>query len=67
MNTRANMSNTDEWFHEVLESGFVSRSSTWIERAVNQKHPRVKLDLAHSVLLVYDNIDKILVGRETLN
>ena len=67
MNSGANMNNMDEWFHEVLESGLVSRSSTWIERAVNQKHPRIKLGLAHSVPLVYDNIDKILVGRETLN
>jgi hypothetical protein len=67
MNSGANMSNIDEWFHEMVESGLVSRSSTWIERAVNQKHPRVKLDLAHSVPLVYDNIDNILVRRETLN
>ena len=67
MNSGTNMSNMDEWFHEMEDSGLVTRSSTWIERAVKQKHARVKLDLAHSVPLEYDDIDKILVSRETLN
>ena len=67
MNSGTNMSNMDEWFHETEESALVRRSSTWIERAVIQRNPRIKLALIHSVPLEHDYIDKILFNRETLN
>ena len=67
MNSGTNMSNMDEWFHETEESALVSRYNNWIERAVIQRNPRIKLALIHSVPLEHDYIDKILLSREILN
>jgi hypothetical protein len=39
----------------------------WLIQAVEQKNPRVTLDLAYSVLLVYDDLDKKLLPISALN
>lgn len=39
----------------------VPTPSTWIERAVQQKHPRLILGIAHSKVLTYDRLDRITV------
>ena len=39
------MGKTNEWFDDMLEEGFVSTSSTWLERAVEQTHPKLSLAL----------------------
>ena len=61
------MSDMDIRFNETVKKGLPSMSSPWIEQAVCQKHPRMTLDLAHSVPLVYDEWEKILYPREILN
>jgi hypothetical protein len=39
----------------------------WLEKAVEQKNPRVTLALAYSLLLEYDDLDKKLLSVATLN
>lgn len=39
----------------------------WLEKAVEQKNPRLTLALAHSILLAYDDLDKTLLNISTLN
>jgi hypothetical protein len=54
----------DKLFKRMLEKGLVSTSHHWIEKAVEQKNPRLTLDLARSALLLYDRLDKRLVNLE---
>ena len=61
------MGKTNKWFDDMLEEGFVSTSSTWLERAVEQRHPKLSLALAYSVPLVYSQLDRVLLERERLN
>ncbi len=61
------MNDMNRWFHEMEERELVSMSNTWIQQAVNQRHPRMTLDLAQSVPLVYDDVDYLLLRREILN
>ena len=61
------MSNMDEWLNEMIDKGLASTSSSWIERAVEQKNDRMTVDLASSVLLTYDDWDKILLQAQTFN
>ena len=39
----------------------------WLEKAIQQKNPRVTLALAYSLLLVYDDLEKKLLLATTLN
>jgi hypothetical protein len=39
----------------------------WLEKAVEQKNPRVTLDLAYSLLLVFDDLDQKLLLFTALN
>jgi hypothetical protein len=57
----------DNLFDKMMEKGLASTSHHWIERATEQKNPRLTLDLACSTLLVYDRIDKQLMTRKALN
>ena len=61
------MSDMDRWLYEIEKKGLVSISCTWIERAASQKHPGLTLDLAHSVPLVYHELERVLLPREILN
>lgn len=67
MNRGVNMSNMDEWFYEMVKKGLVCQSSTWIEQAVRQKNAKMTLALAHSKVLVYNHLHRVLVPREILN
>lgn len=49
-------------YKEMLEKGFISTSSSWLERAIEQKHPRLPLSIASSKLLTYDKIDYRLLS-----
>ena len=57
----------DNLFSRMMKRGLVSTSSRWIETATEQKNPRLTLDLAYSVLLVYDRLDKKLVHLKGFN
>ena len=61
------MNNIDIWLNDMIDKGLASTSSSWIERAVKQKHDRMTVDLASSVLLTYDDWDKILLQAQTFN
>ena len=57
----------DNLFNEMVKRGSVSTSNWWIEKAAEQKNPRLILGLACSKLLLYDRVDKKLVGLKGLN
>ena len=67
MNREVNVSDIDKWFLEMIAKRLISTRSTWIEQAVIQKHPKMTLDLAHSVPLAYHDLDKAIIQREILN
>jgi len=57
----------DSLFYQMIEKGLVSTSHHWIEIAVEQRNPRLTLDLAFSTLLLYDRLDKKLLSNSQLN
>ena len=61
------MNNIDKWLNDMIEKGLVSTTGSWIERAVEQKNDRMTVNLASSVLITYNDWDKIILQRQTLN
>jgi ubiquinone/menaquinone biosynthesis C-methylase UbiE len=65
------MTNNDnqmyELFNRMMSRGLVSTSNRWIEKASEQKNPRLTLDLACSFLLVCDRLDEKLISIRGLN
>ena len=61
------MSEMDKLFYDMVDKRLASTSSSWIQTAVRQKHPKLTLDLAHSILLAYGNLDKVIIHRQRLN
>ncbi|OGO37942.1 MAG: hypothetical protein A2147_04470 [Chloroflexi bacterium RBG_16_57_8] len=54
-------------FEDMVEMGLLSTSNQWLEKAIEQKDPRLTVDLACSSLLVYDTADKMLLSITDLN
>lgn len=52
---------------DKLRNNLVIELPPWLEKAVEQKNPRLTLALADSILLVYDDLDKMLLALTTLN
>ena len=44
-------------YEEMLKKGLISTSSTWIEKALQQKSPGLPISIASSKLLTYDRLD----------
>ncbi len=59
--------NFDVFFNKIGEKGSVRSGDQWIEKAVEQKNPRLTIDLAHSKLLTYDQLDIELLHLNRLN
>ena len=59
--------NIDNLFNKMMKKGLVSASNHWIEKAVEQKNPRLTLGIAGSKLLLYDRLDKKLATLKGLN
>ncbi len=57
----------DDIFENMMETGLVSTSSRWIEKATEQKNSRLTLELACSRELVYDVLDRLLLTITDLN
>jgi hypothetical protein len=57
----------DEIFQDMMKTGLVSTSSCWIERAAEQKNPKLTLELANSTLLNYDRLDIRLIVLYRMN
>ncbi len=57
----------DSLFDKMVKKGLLSTSHDWIEKATEQHHPRLTLDLACSILLVYDRLDKQLISLQQSN
>jgi hypothetical protein len=59
--------NTDEIegiFESMVRAGLLSTGNGWLEMAIEQKNPRVTLDLAQSEIMVYDLLDQFFVSRD---
>ncbi|MFC1871329.1 hypothetical protein ACFLYF_02880 [Chloroflexota bacterium] len=61
------MNEMNELFCDMVDKGLASMSGSWIQRAVQQKHNRLTLDLAYSILLNYSSLDRLLLQRQKLN
>jgi hypothetical protein len=48
-------------FREMLNRGLISSSNAWLEKAIDQKNPRLPISIANSRLLVYDSLDAKLL------
>ena len=57
----------DDIFEEMVETGLVSTSGRWIERAVVQKNERLTIELAYSTMLVFDVLDRLSLTDFNLN
>lgn len=57
----------DNIFEQMVETGLLSTSGRWIERAVAQKSPKMSLELAYSSVLVFDVLDKLSFTDFNLN
>ncbi len=51
-------------FESMVRDGRLSTGNGWLETAIEQKNPRVTLDLAESEIMVYDVLDQYLVTRD---
>jgi hypothetical protein len=63
----AGMNNIDKWLNEMIDKGLASTTSSWIQRAVEQKNDRMTVNLASSVLLTYSDWDKVILRIQTFN
>lgn len=57
----------NDLFGGIEKNSPVSTNGKWIEVATEQKNPRLTLDLACSVLLVYNRLDKELINLTNMN
>ncbi len=60
-------SNMEGLFSDMIRKGLVATSSTWLEKAVEQRHPRVSIGLASSQRLHYDKIEKMITILDSWN
>ncbi len=49
----------DDIFEKMVETGLLSTSGRWIERAAEQKNRKLTIELAYSTVLVYDILDRL--------
>ncbi|MFC1894064.1 hypothetical protein ACFLYR_08665 [Chloroflexota bacterium] len=61
------MNNIDKLLGDMVDKGLASTTSSWIQRAVQQKNDRMTVNLASSVLLIYNDWDEIILQRQTFN
>ena len=61
------MNNLDKLLADMIEMGLAYTSSSWIEKAIEQRNERMTISLASSALLIYDEWDKIILKIRELN
>jgi len=59
--------NCDDIFETMVNSGRVSISNRWIEKASIQRNPKLTLELANSRELTYDITDRLMLTITDLN
>jgi hypothetical protein len=57
----------EDFFESMVETGLVSTTGRWIEKATVQKNSRLTLELAYSRVLAYDVADRLLLTITDLN
>jgi hypothetical protein len=60
-------SDLDNLLRQMVDKGLAFTSHDWIERAVQQKNPRLTIELACSKLLLYDPVERKLVSLLVFN
>jgi hypothetical protein len=61
------MNNIDKWLSDMIDKGLASTTSSWIQRAVQQKNDRMTVNLASSTPLTYSDWDKVILKIQTFN
>ena len=61
------MNSIDYWLKDMINKGLASTTSSWIERAVEQRIDKMTVNLASSVILIYNDWDRIVLQLQTLN
>jgi hypothetical protein len=54
-------------FEDMVNKGLVSTSSSWLVKAIEQKHTRLPIAIANSRLLFYDQYDRNILKISNLN
>jgi hypothetical protein len=62
-----NGNDLDNLLRQMVDKGLAATSHDWIERATQQKNPRLTIELACSKLLLYDPMERKLVSRQVFN
>lgn len=57
----------DRVFENLVETGVLSTSNGWIQKAAAQRNPRLTLELAYSSELVLDVTDRLMMKITGLN
>jgi hypothetical protein len=52
---------------EMIRKGLAATSSTWIEKAVEQRNSRLAVGIAASMVLAYDRMDRKLLTLIRVN
>ena len=62
-----NRDRINDIFETMVNSGRVSISNRWIEKASIQRNPKLTLELANSRELTYDITDRLMLTITNLN
>jgi hypothetical protein len=61
------MDSISRWLKDMIDKGLASTTSSWIERAVEQRNERLTISVASSVLYSYSELDKLILQTQKLN
>jgi hypothetical protein len=65
------LNKTGNWssgiFEDMVNKGLISTSSSWLTKAIEQKHNRLAIGVANSRLLFYDHFDRNILKISNLN
>ena len=61
------MDSIEKCLKDMIDKGLASTTSSWIERAVEQRNDRLTVNIASSVPIRYSDLDIVLLQRLILN
>ena len=61
------MDSIEKCLNDMIDKGLASTTSSWIERAVEQRNDRLTVNIASSVPIRYSDLDIVLLQRLILN
>jgi hypothetical protein len=55
------------FFEDMVNRGLISTSSSWLRKAIEQKHNHLTIGVANSRILVYDSFDRKILTLSNSN